>query len=544
MACPNPHCQATLPPGAKACPACRLPLPGVLHLGRYLIAGILFRGQYLFHYQATDQSSDETVEVRVLVSPEPKARGFFLTEARTLMGLTVEGIQSVREVHAEGLVTVVLDALGDRSSRDLLPYAEKDLLRLAFQSARTLHAVHTGGLLHRDVRPDHLRLDLKRRLTIAGWGWERLIASRLGSYGAKDPAAQDYLAPELATREAGPRSDLYGLGMTLVHLATGIEPAKLYQTATQTYAWREHTHVSEPFANLIDALIQAQPGRRLNSAKTLERRLEDLLPPDLKELAASPPPAPEQTLPPWLESARRSMGEWVPDRRLAWLLALLVFLFPMLPAEGPGVPKRTKWTFTTVGDRQQPRRSPAEAVTGMSAPTAPREWRLARLYARALLHRPATVSLVPLQAAEATAAPTTWTPPDPPEPVAWEIRVSKAHHVMEVYRDSLRIMAFPVGLGSNGSTPVGSFEIVQKVAGPAYRRPDGSILPAADPRNPLGTRWLGLAVPGRSGIGIHGTPYADSIGDDLSLGCIRMRTPDVEKLFEAIPARVWVTIEP
>lgn len=545
MACPNPHCQASLPPGAKACPACRLPLPGVLHLGRYLIAGILFRGQYLFHYQATDQSSEETVEVRVLVSPEPKARGIFLTEARMLMGLAVDGLQRVREVHEEGLATVVLDGMGDRASRDWLPFSEKDLLRLAFEAARILHAVHSRNVLHRDVRPEHLRLDLKRRLTLAGWGWERLVASRLGQFGGRDPGT-DYVAPELVTQAAGPRSDLYGLGMTLVHLATGIEPAKLYQTATQTYAWREQTHISEPFADLIDALILAQPGRRLNSAKTLEKRLEALLPAELRELAASPPPAPEASLPPWIESARRKVGEWVPDRRLAWLVALLAFLFPMWPAEGPGVPKPIKWTFTTVGDRQRTRPAPEDLEALPAAPSPPREWRLARVYARALLNRPATVSLLPLQAAKASVdeAPTTWTPPDPAEPVAWEIRVSRKHHVMEVYRDSLRIMAFPVGLGSNGSTPVGSFAIVQKVAGPAYRRPDGTIIPASDPKNPLGTRWLGLEVPGRSGIGIHGTPYADSIGDNLSLGCIRMRNPDVETLYRTIPARVWVTIEP
>lgn len=546
MACPNPHCQAILPSGAKACPACRLPLPGVLHLGRYAIAGILFRGEHLFHYQATDQKIGDAVEVRVLVSPEAKARGLLLAEARMLFGLEAAGLQQVRAVHEEGLATVVLDAVGDRASRDLLPFGEKDLLRLAYQAARMLSAVHGRGLLHRDVRPEHLRLDLKRQLTLVGWGWERLLASRLGKRGAKDPGAQDYLAPELVSQEAGPRSDLYGLGMTLVHLATGTAPAKLYHSGTQAYVWREHSHLSEPFADLIDALIQDQPARRPNSAKTLERRLEALLPPDLQELGASLPEPAAPALPRWLDAARLGASEWLPDRRLAWVLGLLAFLFPMWPAEGPGVPRSPRWTFTTVGDRQRPRPPAAPPFRIAKAPAVPPEWRMARTYARALLHRPATVSLVPMRRAEAELAgvPTTWTPPDPAQPVAWEIRVSQAHHVLEVYRDSLRIMAFPVGLGSNGSTPLGRFEIRQKIVNPAYRGHDGSIVGPMDASNPLGTRWMGLSVPGRTGIGIHGTPYVDSIGDDLSLGCIRMRNPDVETLYRAIPARVWVTIEP
>ncbi|HEY9857582.1 MAG TPA: L,D-transpeptidase, partial [Stenomitos sp.] len=235
-------------------------------------------------------------------------------------------------------------------------------------------------------------------------------------------------------------------------------------------------------------------------------------------------------------------------------VALLVLLFPMLPAEGPGVPQPYKWTFTTVGDRQQVRPTPMPAMPSprgtaiaLSPPdTMPREVRLARVFARALLHRPATVSLVPMlaKAAAPDAIPTTWTPPDPAAPVAWEIRVSQGHHLLEVYRDSLRVMAFPVGLGANGSTPVGRFEITQKAVQPAYRRPDGGTIPGAAPDNPLGSRWMGLVVPGRTGIGIHGTPHLDSIGDDLSLGCIRMRNPDVEKLYQAIPAHVWVSIEP
>lgn len=545
MLCPNPHCHASLPPSAKACPACRLPLPGVLYLGRYAITGILFRGEHIFHYQAIDQETERTVEVRVLVSPDPKARGAFLTETRTLMGLAVADVQHALAVHEEGLASAVLEGMGDRASRDLVPYGEQDLLRLAHQAARILKALHAKGILHRDVRPEHLRLDLKRHLTLAGWGWERLIAARLGTFLTREPGAQDYVAPELGTHEADPRSDLYGLGMTLVHLATGIEPAKLYQPGTQSYQWREHSRLSEPFQELIDALIQPQLKRRLGSAKLLEERLADLLPPDLQEPAAEAPDPVPFRMPAWFATARHSLGAVEPDPRLALLLAILVFFFPMLPAEGPGVPQPLKWTFTTVGGAPRVRPAPT-SIASIPSPQLPRELRLAKILARTILHRQASVSLVPLRAVEATQAgiPTTWTPPDRSEPVAWEIRVSRAHHLLEVYRDSLRVMAFPVGLGANGSTPVGTFEITRKLERPIYRRPDGTTIPASAPDNPLGTRWLGLEVPGRTGIGIHGTPHLDSIGDDMSLGCIRMRTPDVEKLYEAIPAHAWVSIEP
>ena len=51
------------------------------------------------------------------------------------------------------------------------------------------------------------------------------------------------------------------------------------------------------------------------------------------------------------------------------------------------------------------------------------------------------------------------------------------------------------------------------------------------PGNPLGTRWMGTTAPL---VGIHGTPDAASIGYSASHGCIRMRVPDAEALFNEV----------
>jgi lipoprotein-anchoring transpeptidase ErfK/SrfK len=59
------------------------------------------------------------------------------------------------------------------------------------------------------------------------------------------------------------------------------------------------------------------------------------------------------------------------------------------------------------------------------------------------------------------------------------------------------------------------------------------------PGNPLGTRWMGLSAPA---VGIHGTPDAASIGYSASHGCIRMRVPDAEWLFEHVRVGTPVAI--
>ena len=59
------------------------------------------------------------------------------------------------------------------------------------------------------------------------------------------------------------------------------------------------------------------------------------------------------------------------------------------------------------------------------------------------------------------------------------------------------------------------------------------------PGNPLGTRWMGLSA---AAVGIHGTPDAASIGYSASHGCIRMRIPDAEWLFEHVDVGTPVVI--
>jgi len=85
-------------------------------------------------------------------------------------------------------------------------------------------------------------------------------------------------------------------------------------------------------------------------------------------------------------------------------------------------------------------------------------------------------------------------------------------------------------------TPLGKFTVVTKQRNPWWYPPDSAWAAGASPippgpGNPLGTRWMGLSA---SGVGIHGTPDAASIGYSASHGCIRMRIPDAEWLFERV----------
>ena len=96
---------------------------------------------------------------------------------------------------------------------------------------------------------------------------------------------------------------------------------------------------------------------------------------------------------------------------------------------------------------------------------------------------------------------------------------------------------FGVATGqSRYPTPLGHFEIVVKWRNPWWYPPasdwakDAEPIPPG-PGNPLGTRWMGISAPA---VGIHGTPDPASIGYSVSHGCIRMRIPEVEWLFNQV----------
>jgi len=96
---------------------------------------------------------------------------------------------------------------------------------------------------------------------------------------------------------------------------------------------------------------------------------------------------------------------------------------------------------------------------------------------------------------------------------------------------------FGVATGqSRYPTPLGRYEVIVKWRNPWWYPPatdwakDAVPIPPG-PGNPLGTRWMGISAPA---VGIHGTPDPASIGYSVSHGCIRMRIPEVEWLFNQV----------
>ncbi|WP_240633361.1 LysM peptidoglycan-binding domain-containing protein [Paenibacillus montanisoli] len=128
----------------------------------------------------------------------------------------------------------------------------------------------------------------------------------------------------------------------------------------------------------------------------------------------------------------------------------------------------------------------------------------------------------------------------PSKPFSIEIDITK--NKLYVRSGGKLAKSFDIASGKRkGQTPTGSFEIITKIKNPWYTAKD---IPGGDPKNPLGSRWLGLNVPNTQGrtYGIHGTNAPASIGTNASAGCIRMLNKDVEWLYNTVPTGTIVKI--
>lgn len=117
--------------------------------------------------------------------------------------------------------------------------------------------------------------------------------------------------------------------------------------------------------------------------------------------------------------------------------------------------------------------------------------------------------------------------------------VDKSQNILMLKANDEVLKTYSVSTGAaETSTPAGTWKVINKLIEPTWYR-TGAIAPPGSPENILGSRWLGLDIPG---YGIHGTTDESTIGKNITQGCVRMKNNDIEELYSIIPVGTEVTI--
>jgi eukaryotic-like serine/threonine-protein kinase len=247
-------------------------------------------------YRAEDADLARIVAVKLLsdrFADDDAIRGRFTREALAVARLSqAPSTVTIFDVgEHEGRPYIVMEylpggSLADRLEREGAQPVGRSLEWLG-QAAAALDAAHANGIVHRDVKPANLLLDIDDRVKVADFGVAS--AADLGSFTEAGTVVgtAGYLAPEQARGErATPASDLYALAVVAFELLTGRRPFERESSTAEALA-----HVSAPIPpasssnpllppELDDVLARGlakEPAHRFTTAGELVEALREAL---------------------------------------------------------------------------------------------------------------------------------------------------------------------------------------------------------------------------------------------------------------------------
>src|SRR4029077_5300949 len=251
-------------------------------------------------YRAEDTTLGRTVALKFLSSQivqDPKRVERFRDEARTASALNHPNICTIYEVgEQEGEMFIAMEYVEGRPLSEFLRdggMAVETLLRYGRQISGALDHAHERGIVHRDLKPANVVVTPNGNAKILDFGLakrddpEQLQRKTTQGVATETSAGLTgtlpYMSPEqLEGKDAGPRSDIWSLGVMLYEMATGTRPFRgenLYRLCTaiiQEPMPPLPRNVPAGLAAVIKRCLQKEPSRRYQRASELRAALEAL----------------------------------------------------------------------------------------------------------------------------------------------------------------------------------------------------------------------------------------------------------------------------
>ncbi len=294
--CINPKCQQRQNPyGADNCLACDTPL---LINNRYRAVRMLHQSDRTEIFELQDlgfpESGWEIPKIlKVLTdNSNPNLVRLFQQEElilRCLKSLEVPkvlpgGYFTFQTIDATKLHCLAMEEIQGTNLEQWLKengsISENQAIDWLKQLTKILNGVHSKGFFHRDIKPSNIMCRPDGSLVLIDFGAARKITSDtyIDKYENCDTTlivSSGYTPPEQKNRAAIPKSDLFALGRTFVHLLTHQHPDCLAKTATGELIWRDLApQISGNLANLIDEMIAVDSQRRPQNPCTVLQRLD------------------------------------------------------------------------------------------------------------------------------------------------------------------------------------------------------------------------------------------------------------------------------
>jgi serine/threonine protein kinase len=268
-------------------------------LGRYKILEQIGSGGMGCVYLCEHTHMKRKAAVKVLPASLAENSSFrerFYREARAVAALNHPNIVRAFDIDTDrNLHFLAMEYVEGSSLYSLVtkkgPLDVKTAVSYMRQAAAGLQHAFESGLVHRDIKPGNLLVDLFGNIKVLDMGLARFVADDKDDLSLRHDEAilgtADYLAPEQAinSRLADTRSDIYGLGCTLYFCLAGKPPFAdgttarklvLHQTAEPKPLSEFRSDVPEEVVAVLRKCMAKKPEDRYQTPAELERAIAEL----------------------------------------------------------------------------------------------------------------------------------------------------------------------------------------------------------------------------------------------------------------------------
>jgi tetratricopeptide (TPR) repeat protein len=266
-------------------------------LGDYELLEEIGRGGQGVVFRARQKSLNRTVALKIIGLGQWASKAHirrFRLEAEAAASLDHPCIVPIYEVDERDGSCYFSMKLIEGSQLDEVvnrtPMPVRQAAELMAKVARTVHYAHEHGILHRDIKPGNILLDVKGEPHLTDFGLARLLESESTVTRTLEVlGTPSYMAPEQAagnnpaTAGLTSATDVYGLGAVLYQLLTGHPPfvgGTTYETIKlvleteprQPRLW--NPKIDRDLSTICLKCLEKDPARRYNSALALAEDLE------------------------------------------------------------------------------------------------------------------------------------------------------------------------------------------------------------------------------------------------------------------------------
>jgi serine/threonine-protein kinase len=284
--------------------------PEVEIAARYRLQGRLGFGGMSTVHLALDLRLERQVAVKLLaehLAEDPTFVSRFQREAQAAARLVHPNIVQVFDSGLDertGQHFIVMEYIEGRSCAEILRddgWVEvEEAVGIVEQACEGLHYAHRHGVVHRDVKPGNLLRAREGEVKLADFGIAKATEQSSITQVGSVLGTAAYLAPEQARgEEAGPRADLYALGVVAYQLIAGrlpYEATSLTELALKQQREEPATldtlvaDVSPELADAVAIALALDPAERYATARDMGRTIADAMrgiPPEEPATAAT-----------------------------------------------------------------------------------------------------------------------------------------------------------------------------------------------------------------------------------------------------------------